>query len=212
MYVINLPARTDRLEAYKQSNSHLQFDIVSGVPKDEAQRQLDSGLLVLHKPLITKGEIGCFLAHINVWRKIALDPWIASKDFVLISEDDVVYGKDFYSLLEILKQHIPEEIRFVNCVDTKKAEGIITVVEPVKLDRTTTASYLIRKDLAMELVKRFDNDHIIYIADMFSTYLSEPLGCTNLGLVTFSELSQASDIMPEVHERIKFLIRSAQDE
>ena len=212
MYVINLPARTDRLEAYKQSNSHLQFNIVSGVTKDEAQKQLDSGLLILHKPLITKGEIGCFLAHINVWRQIALDPSLAPKDFALISEDDVVYSKDFYSQLEVLKQHIPEEIRFVNCVDTKKADEVITVVEPVKLDRTTTASYLIRKDLAMELVKRFDNDHIIYIADMFSSYLSEPLGCTNLDLVKFSELSQASDIMPEVHERIKFLIRSAQDE
>lgn len=46
-----------------------------------------------------KGEIGCALSHLSVYKKIFNDDEIALNDYCLVCEDDVLFSKDFFYVL-----------------------------------------------------------------------------------------------------------------
>lgn len=48
--------------------------------------------------VLTKGEVGCFLSHFNIWKKVVE----LQQQQVLVLEDDVRFQPDFKSHLSII--------------------------------------------------------------------------------------------------------------
>jgi glycosyl transferase family 25 len=53
---------------------------------------------------LRKGQLGCALSHINLWKKIKTD----NDDFALIIEDDVIFTNNFKENLYNLLNYLPE--------------------------------------------------------------------------------------------------------
>lgn len=98
-YVINLKHRTDRYEEFKKRCEKLfdytlieRFDAIHGITVD--QDKLEYSFLKRKK---NKGELGCFLSHYNIWKKIVENTELKNDDIVLIFEDDVFFNERFFS-------------------------------------------------------------------------------------------------------------------
>ena len=113
-FVINLESRKDRLAAFNKNNSkyisYERVEAVNGYDIDYQQLNelgfdTDHNWIdpILETP-ITRGEVGCFLSHYNLWRRC-----IESNETFLILEDDAIISDKFsyneinYNL--ILKGH-----------------------------------------------------------------------------------------------------------
>ena len=60
---------------------------------------------------VTKGEIGCTLSHLGVYRLIVEDAAIAEEDYALICEDDALFNPEYYQqALPLLVQQCKEDI------------------------------------------------------------------------------------------------------
>ena len=102
--VINLKSRTDRLTAFSNAHSHLEYEVFSAVDG----RRVDYDKLqalgfdvnhdwidpLLNTPL-TKGEVGCFLSHWEIWKKC-----VEMNEPVMVLEDDARIT-DRFSMEEI---------------------------------------------------------------------------------------------------------------
>ena len=116
IYVINLERRTDRLEKFIKKTKYLpKFEIFKAIDGQELKYDNSYNLLyfgnkILKNNLIKKikelkiGEIGCFLSHYFIWKKI-----IQFDKPCLIFEDDANICHDFTNKLNIiLEKGIPE--------------------------------------------------------------------------------------------------------
>ena len=126
IFVINLDASTDRLEAIarQMSDAGLAFERIPAVLgralSDEEISRSYSSELNRKKYYINlkKGEIGCYLSHLKAFRKIIDD----DLDYAIILEDDVTIGGNFKFLPELLeKVTIPWDcIKLLNPGNPKK--------------------------------------------------------------------------------------------
>lgn len=122
-YVINLPRRPDRLEAFKKRIGNrlgtdlYVFPAYDGMqlnPKIPLKQQIfpehfDSAFSYevdkgwrdpFHRRRLTRGEIGCFLSHYALWQMAAKE-----NKHILILEDDVEIVKDFDNLDVYFDKH-----------------------------------------------------------------------------------------------------------
>lgn len=53
---------------------------------------------------MTKGEVGCTLSHLQIYRNIVQDDELKQEEYVLICEDDALLAENFQTDLEILLQ------------------------------------------------------------------------------------------------------------
>ncbi|WP_115073240.1 glycosyltransferase family 25 protein [Canicola haemoglobinophilus] len=58
----------------------------------------------IYKRNVTMGEIGCTLSHISLYKKIFNDNNIGNDDFVLVSEDDILFSEHFWDVLSKLEK------------------------------------------------------------------------------------------------------------
>ena len=66
-----------------------------------------------HRP-VTKGEIGCTLSHLAVYKLIAEDQTISTNDYVLLCEDDALFAANFQqNLTALLQQNLQADIVLV---------------------------------------------------------------------------------------------------
>ncbi len=97
--VINLDNRKDRLQTFNTTNPNLTYERYSAVDGNSLSytQLLKDGFDVNHdwidpllKTPLTKGEVGCFLSHWNLWNKC-----IEENESLLILEDDAILTHRF---------------------------------------------------------------------------------------------------------------------
>lgn len=89
--MINLKKRKDRLERMRGRLKNLEYIVVEAVSGDNLEDHIRE-----KKSILTNNEKGCIASHIK-----ALEIFLQSdRDSCCILEDDVVLGREFYSLVE----------------------------------------------------------------------------------------------------------------
>ena len=111
-YVISLENRPDRKQHFESKNQHLEdweyFKAINGhnVTHEDMKR---NGFRINHKwrdgfkhRRITKGEVGCFLSHWQLWGKIS-----RSEEIGIVLEDDCILADnwDENRYLELMEQY-----------------------------------------------------------------------------------------------------------
>lgn len=90
-----------------------------------------------HPRTITRGEVGCFLSHYNIWEKMK------ENDIYLILEDDVRFGTNFVRDL----QAIIKEAKTIQggwdliYIGRKRGPGATDDVEKMVTENISTATY-----------------------------------------------------------------------
>ncbi|XP_076000821.1 procollagen galactosyltransferase 2-like [Genypterus blacodes] len=116
IFLINLKRRSDRRERMMSSLAALGIDVtlteaVDGKALNSSQLQaMGIDMLPGYKDpysrrVLTRGEIGCFLSHYNIWKQVV------EKELqqVLLLEDDVRFEPRFCSRLEAIMENMQSE-------------------------------------------------------------------------------------------------------
>jgi len=169
IYVINLVSNKERLNnfTYEYNKSDLSFktfnvypaivgkelDLTKYVTIDAHQQILlteKTGKRIHHYDL-TRGAVGCYLSHLNIYKKIAE----SNKKYGLIFEDDVKIASDFYKRMLYGLNTVPNDwdiyLLGVVCLKCNVNQ------EYINIDRFWGMhGYLIKKETAAKLVKKLD--------------------------------------------------------
>jgi len=120
LYLINLDHRKDRfditnnlLNNYNFKNV-IRFNAINGknISKEElikiiepsAMKSILNNYRTEHHEL-SYGAVGCYLSHINIWKKLEFD----NLDYIIIFEDDALPNFSFFDLQEIIKNYVPDD-------------------------------------------------------------------------------------------------------
>lgn len=207
-YVINLKKRPDRLAKFTKKCPLKNVKTFNAINGKLLGGELDS----IYPNKLNKGEKGCFLSHINLWKKQIKE----DIEYFVIFEDDAIFCENFSEKFEKILNNLEKSYityiggRFIPDFKMKTENcckiNDFLVKEELKgkkydgwdCDRTTQA-YIIHKDCAKLLLDNIANskifryrpvDHYIlqvlrfYKKDIFSSY---PLLC-------YSPLKGDSDI------------------
>lgn len=155
-YVINLKRRPDRLSAFYEKFRKFHNDKKTSLFLKEAvdAEELESNenykkLFKNKKTRLTKGEIGCFISHYEVFKEI-IDKKLP---YAIIYEDDVEFHSKFTELCNKVFDQLPKDFQLLylggrhTCVYAQYLEPITqniskhfpTIISPVDSDRTTHA-------------------------------------------------------------------------
>ncbi|XP_077060954.1 procollagen galactosyltransferase 2 [Siphateles boraxobius] len=115
VYLINLKRREDRRDRMLRSLEVLGIDVtltdaVDGKTLNSTQlRALGIEMLPGYKDpysdrVLTKGEIGCFLSHYSIWKKVVE----LQQQQVLVLEDDVRFETNFKSRLNTIMEDVKQ--------------------------------------------------------------------------------------------------------
>ncbi|XP_054623754.1 procollagen galactosyltransferase 2 [Dunckerocampus dactyliophorus] len=116
IFVINLKRRPDRRERMLNTLAVLGIqgtlvEAVDGTALNSSQLQaMAIDMLPGYKDpysdrVLTRGEIGCFLSHYNIWKKVAQH----KLQQALVLEDDIRFEPRFCSRLEAITDNVQEE-------------------------------------------------------------------------------------------------------
>jgi GR25 family glycosyltransferase involved in LPS biosynthesis len=120
LYLINLEDRKDRFDVTNNLLNRYEFKNViryqaiigKNIPKQELVKIIDpSAMKSILDNYRTKhyelsyGAVGCYLSHINIWKKLEID----NLDYVIIFEDDALPNFSFIDLQEIIKNYVPND-------------------------------------------------------------------------------------------------------
>jgi len=215
-YVINLERRPDKLieffdrYPYKKENVEI-FKAVDGSKitlTDEIKKILINYIKKNpHKdgkygPI--KGELGCTLSHIKIWKSIINNEDLDLNDMVAIFEDDAFFYHDFDKIWN--KNNIPNDVDLLyiggrfnenyipkNILNWCKIKNNLYVTN---FEDRTTHSYIISKKGAYKLLKLVEEDGGIYHA--IDHWLRDKIqflkSYTILPLLCWSPLNYKSDI------------------
>ena len=180
-FVINLPQRQDRLSEFKIINDDVvSYEVFNAVDGNAINYDMlkDMGFDVNHRwidPLLntrlTKGEVGCFLSHWELWKKcVSLDePLLILEDDAIVTDNfsyDELYrmrreGYDFIYLgWKEMKESIPIDDKFVK------------PVYPY-----WTLSYMVTPESAKILLNEHAKNHIIPVDEYLPTCLEKLKVC-----------------------------------
>lgn len=128
-------------------------------------------------------EMANTLSHIMCWRKIAENDAINDNEYALIAESDISLIPNFYELCQVYIEKYPYDIiklqrniKLNNIQDLKLSNGDIENIGAViysngnELDGYGSSFYLIRKNIAKELVDNLKNDKPFWSSDYFSLF------------------------------------------
>jgi len=169
VYVINLVSNTERLESFKYQyeKSDLawkkyivypavvgkELDIIKYVTPDAFTQvmETDATKRRKHHYDITKGAVGCYLSHLDIYRKIAA----SNKKYGLIFEDDVMIATDFYKRMLYGLNTVPGDwdiyLLGLICLKCDIKSEYINVNRFWGLH-----GYLVKKEAAQRLVNNLD--------------------------------------------------------
>lgn len=109
VYVINLPLRKDRRTTWETLLEYLPLlkERIEFFPAVD-------GSLIENKTRLRNGELGCSLSHLKIWR-IAREHGYR---FILVFEDDVVFGGDFEQSLKRILEELGTEFDWLYLYNT----------------------------------------------------------------------------------------------
>jgi GR25 family glycosyltransferase involved in LPS biosynthesis len=107
IYCINLDKDKQRWNTIKNTSDKYNLDIIR-IPayygKDVNENEYIRKNILDKNHKLLKGQLGCALSHVELWRKIKND----NEDFALILEDDVQFTDNFKEKLDDLLHCLPE--------------------------------------------------------------------------------------------------------
>ncbi|OOF43732.1 Lsg locus protein 4 [Rodentibacter rarus] len=136
---------------------------------------------------VTKGEIGCTLSHLAVYRLIVEDMAVAEDDYALVCEDDALFAPNFQQNLTALLSQ-PHTMPIVLIGQSKIAQfndveleinypttlsflchqaGGVAYAYPYKSYFAGTVGYLIKKSAARVFLKQLEQGKPFWLADDF---------------------------------------------
>lgn len=136
---------------------------------------------------VTKGEIGCTLSHLAVYRQIVDEPAVAEEDYALVCEDDALFHKDFQqNFTALLAQSLSSPILLIGqskilAFDDVELEinypttfnfmrhhaGSVSYAFPYKSYFAGTVGYLIKKSAARTFLAQQEKGKPFWLADDF---------------------------------------------
>ena len=96
-YLVNLKRRPDRLEKFLEKyplpdkQNIVMIEASDGKTPTENKYETNTYKDIQEKSRLAPGEIGCFLSHLHIWKKIIND----NLPYALIFEDDTYFCDDF---------------------------------------------------------------------------------------------------------------------
>lgn len=165
-FVINLQRRVDRRERFIEENNQIQdyvfFDAIDGYTINH-KNFYNKGFKINRKwwcPLegrpLTKGEIGCFLSHWNLWLKC-----IEIDQPIMILEDDVVFQQSYNE--EKIEQLITEyDLLYLSRFEYRKND-VVSINDELEIPAHPYwgSGYVITPDTAKKLISTDINQNII---------------------------------------------------
>lgn len=136
---------------------------------------------------VTKGEIGCTLSHLAVYRQIVDDPAVSEQDYALVCEDDALFHQNFQqNLTALLAQPLSVPILLIGqskILDFNAGEleinypttfnflrhhaGSLSYAYPYKSYFAGTVGYLIKKSAARSFLAQLEKGKPFWLADDF---------------------------------------------
>lgn len=119
-YLISLEKDVQRRELFFSQPDTSDFEIFNAIntmelSQAELERTFDfAAFKKIYQRDVTKGEIGCALSHLNVYKKVLEDETIDEQDYVLVCEDDVLFAENFNeNLTALLRENLTADIILV---------------------------------------------------------------------------------------------------
>ena len=195
-YLISLDKDNQRRELFFSQKNTADFRVFSAINTmqvewDELAEQFDLVQFERHYGRkVTKGEIGCTLSHLNVYRLIVEDDAVLEDDYALVCEDDALFAANFQQNLtallasdcsvpilligqsKIADFHAGElEINYPIAFSflCRKA-GEVRYAYPYKSYFAGTVGYLIKKSAARAFLKRLEAEKPFWLADDFRLF------------------------------------------
>ena len=131
---------------------------------------------------VTFNEIAKTLSHIKCWKMIAENETLTDQDFALIAENEAClinnyqkYVRDYintypyYGIIKLQRSNAIIDERLL-----KEGDNVHAVVYPTKDDYNNSGSsfYLIRKDMAKELILKLTQEKPYWLSDYFGEFCS----------------------------------------
>jgi glycosyl transferase family 25 len=174
IFIINLPQRIERLEKIKNLLQKLDFDnyeIYNAIDGNNLFERKINDLLSItslnslyaqpknHKDIRTKGAIGCYLSHYNLWNEMIKRNY----DNVLIIEDDAETNNNYQEIISFVNT-IPSDYDiallswFTLWFDKLENKKNIRVINEYwrqykSINIFGTAAYMLNKNGAKKLIK-----------------------------------------------------------
>ena len=192
-YLISLDKDVRRREVFFSQPNTADFEVFSAINTmqkewNELSEQFNLEKFTRHyKRQVTKGEIGCTLSHLEVYRRIVADENTAESDYALVCEDDALFNKNLpRNLTALLAQHCTTDIVLIG--QSKIAEfdgteleinypttfaflrhkmGEVTYAYPYKSYFAGTVAYLIKKSAARMFLRILAQEKPFWLADDF---------------------------------------------
>ncbi len=174
IFIINLPQRIERLEKIKNLLQKLDFDnyeIYNAIDGKNLSESKINDLLSItslnslytqaqnHKDIRSKGAIGCYLSHYNLWNEMIKRNY----DNVLIIEDDAETDNNYHEIISFINS-IPNNydialLSWFNLwfdkLENKKNIKVINEYwrQYKSINIFGTAAYMLNKNGAKKLIK-----------------------------------------------------------
>lgn len=186
-YVINLDHRKDRLELFKNTyNFHnIDYEVISAIDGnkldinrlhkeqivgDYVMNTINKKIRDYHYEINTMGAIGCYLSHIEVWKKIKEDK---NCKYGIIFEDDVLINNNITD--KVIYEYINNlpndwDILLLNKSNIKKSNEIKNNLVKVSIF-LRTHSYIINKNSINKILNEMMplNQHIDFKLSCLAT-------------------------------------------
>ncbi|TCP90099.1 glycosyl transferase family 25 [Cricetibacter osteomyelitidis] len=201
-YLISLDKDIKRREIFFAQPDTVDFEIFRAVNMmDKTEQDFPQlfdvqGFQQRYGRAVTRGEIGCTLSHLTVYRQIQQDPTIQNDEFVLVCEDDALFAEHFAQHLNtIIQQNIQADIILVgqskiatfNNVELeinypttfkpwqkKLGQSDYTYSLPYKNYFAGTVAYLIKKSTVDKFLNPLKNNPLPYwLADDYILFGNE---------------------------------------
>lgn len=110
-YLISLEKDQHRRDLFFAQPNTADFQLFSAFnTMSESEESLNKRFdftksLQRYRRPVTKGEVGCTLSHLGVYRQIVDNPEIDEQAYCLVCEDDALFAPDFQMQLEQLLAH-----------------------------------------------------------------------------------------------------------
>ena len=192
-YLISLDKDVQRRELFFAQPDTADFVVFSAINTmqkewDELAEVFNSAEFEQHYGRnVTKGEIGCTLSHLAVYRQIVEDQNVTENDYALVCEDDALFNANLSpNTIALLTEKCDADIVLIG--QSKIAEfddveleinypttfsflrqtvGDVTVAYPYKGYFAGTVAYLIKKSAARAFLKQLEQEKPFWLADDF---------------------------------------------